>query len=1098
MSKKVPVAHSDNDWWARAVRVLTGVVLPARADLFDSLLGNNDIPLMRLEFSDYDGEPSNAIVEAVNDMSWRTENSGWRINNTDFVIPFYSGKHGPISGAAPGTKVVMKQARITLLGTNGTDDPPAGGVVVGGEFKSGLGKDFEGQSKDTTWSNVGLSHYSYGGGMALVSLINNGKTTGFDWYGLRVNEKDAVDLDSLNRSAEALDRAARFFKNRYDDLRDWEFDLGKEEASWKGMAAGVFRDMVHGMARNYKSYNEQIPLQGNGSKYGNELRKYRQDIHNASYSLYNKWNTWQLLTGNPLRWLHDILLDVSEWIWKNNITKVRYYEDYGYESYDSYHAVKLDGFHGDHPTYGQLEDKETWKKIGEEAIKKWQQSVVDVLGEAGKAAILAIQNSVNDQDLPKKIDTETTSLSQEFAKDQAAKEKADAERERKRIEEENKRKEEENKRKEEEWKKKQEEAERKAEEKEKEWERKQAEAERKAEEKEKEQERKQEQKEKEQEEKQREQEKKQEQKEKEQEEKQREQEAKQEQKEKEAEAKQAEQEAKQAEKEKEQEEKQAEQERKAEEKQAEQEAKQEQKEKEAEAKQAEQERKQEERYKEQEAQQQAATTLARAEREQEKKEQEKKQAEQEAKQAEKEAEQEEKQAEQERKAEEKQAEQEAKQEQKEKEAEAKQAEQEAKQAEKEKEAEARQEEQEQKRIQTESEYEAKQKEQEAKQEQKEKEAEAKQAEQEAKAEAKQAEQEAKQAEQEAKQEQKQKEAEAKQEKLEREQEQRQADAEKRYERQTRELGGGSPGRYESPDLPSDLPDDYGGQSPSLDRTSGTTTLNPDRTVTLEYPDGTSRTIDVPGGDISTVLPDGSTDFDTLRPGDSITNSDGSITTLERDGTLNTEFPDGSSTRIDPEQGLITNRQPDGTTTTTPIESGETLPSNLGSSSNLHSPSSSSSYDGLYGGGYEDDLYDSTPYNSTPSGNGYGADGSSSGGGMPMLPPGTRMNGSMSGGAGSGDTERVRGVYDDPTQPIVRRLGGSRPSGSSYQEEEIVAARGGGMSTAGGMPFAPPMGGGMGGGQPQTQSSDRERAAWLEEDEDVWGTDEGGAPAVIGR
>ncbi|MGY0064653.1 AAWKG family protein [Streptomyces sp. LZ34] len=1069
MSKKVPVAHSDNDWWARAVHVLTGVALPARADLFDSLIGNNDIPLMRLEFSDYDGEPSNAIVEAVDNMSWRTENSGWRINNTDFVIPFYSGKHGPISAASPGTKVVMKQARITLLGTSGADDPPAGGVVVGSEFSSKLGKDFEGQSKDTVWSNVGLSHYSYGGGMALQWLLNNNKTTGFEWYGLRVNEKDAVDLDSFYRSADALDRAARFFKNRYDDLRDWEFDLGKEDASWKGMAAGVFRDMIHGMTRNYKSYSEQIPVEGTGSKYGNELRKYRQDIYNASNGLYTKWNSWQLAMGNPLRWLHDILLDVSEWIWDNNITKVRYYEDYGYEYYDSYHAVKLDGFHGDHPTYGQLEDKATWKKIGEEAIKKWQQSVVDTLGTAGKEAVLAIQNSVNDQDLPKKIDTETTSLSQEFAKDQAAQEKAKAEEEKRKLEEENKKKEEEWERKQKEWEEKQAEAERKAEEKEKEWEKKQEEAERKAEEKEKEQERKQEEKEKEQ------------------EAKQAEQERKQEEKEREAEAKQAEQEAKQEEKEKEQEAKQAEQERKQEEKEREAEAKQAEQEAKQEQKQAEQEQKQEERYKEQEAQQLAATTLARAEREQEKKEQEKKQAEQEAKQEEKEREQEAKQAEQERKAEEKQAEQERKQEEKEKEAEAKQAEQE------------------QKRIQTESEYEDKQAEQEAKQEQKEKEQEQKQAEQERKAEAKQAEQEAKQeqkeqeqeakqAEQEQKQEQKQQEAEAKQAEQERKQEERQAEAEKRYESQTRELGGGNVRRYESPDLPSD----YGDQSPSLDRSGGTTTLNPDRTVTLEYPDGSSRTIDVPGGDVSTVLPDGSTDVDSLRPGDSITNSDGSITTLERDGTLTTEFPDGSSTRIDPEKGLITNHQPDGTTTTTPIESGETLPSNLGGSTNLHSPSSSSSYDGLYGSGNEEELYDTTPYNGDPSGNGYGSGGSGSPGGMPMLPPGTRMNGSISGGAGSGDTERVRGVFDDAGQPIVRRVGTPRPSGSTQDEEEIVAARRGGMSTAGGMPFAPPMGGGMGGGQPQTQSSDRERAGWVEEDEDVWGTDEGGAPAVIGR
>ena len=52
-------------------------------------------------------------VEAVDDMSWRSENSGWRIENTDFVVPFYSGKHGPIGGAEVGTKVVMKKARIT-------------------------------------------------------------------------------------------------------------------------------------------------------------------------------------------------------------------------------------------------------------------------------------------------------------------------------------------------------------------------------------------------------------------------------------------------------------------------------------------------------------------------------------------------------------------------------------------------------------------------------------------------------------------------------------------------------------------------------------------------------------------------------------------------------------------------------------------------------------------------------------------------------------------------------------------------------------------------------------------------------------------------
>lgn len=59
----------------------------------------------------------------------------------------------------------------------------------------------------------------------------------------------------------------------------------------------------------------------------------------------------------------------------------------------------------------------------------------------------------------------------------------------------------------------------------------------------------------------------------------------------------------------------------------------------------------------------------------------------------------------------------------------------------------------------------------------------------------------------------------------------------------------------------------------------------------------------------------------------------------------------------------------------------------------------------------------------------------------------------------------------------------------------------GGPTAGRTPFLPPVGGGGGGasGQPtQTESGERARDSWVPEDDDVWGTDEGGAPAVIGR
>jgi hypothetical protein len=52
---------------------------------------------------------------------------------------------------------------------------------------------------------------------------------------------------------------------------------------------------------------------------------------------------------------------------------------------------------------------------------------------------------------------------------------------------------------------------------------------------------------------------------------------------------------------------------------------------------------------------------------------------------------------------------------------------------------------------------------------------------------------------------------------------------------------------------------------------------------------------------------------------------------------------------------------------------------------------------------------------------------------------------------------------------------------------------------GAVPFSTPMaGGGMGMGGGQGQPQERERTTWLSEDEDVWGTDPGATPSVLGR
>src|SRR4051812_3904864 len=95
-----PPASSANDHWYDAITLLTGYKPPVkRGEIFKTLYGNDDIPLMKVEIDTSGASPTNAEAEAINDMAWRARNSGWRINDTDFVVPFY----GPTDDSAVST-----------------------------------------------------------------------------------------------------------------------------------------------------------------------------------------------------------------------------------------------------------------------------------------------------------------------------------------------------------------------------------------------------------------------------------------------------------------------------------------------------------------------------------------------------------------------------------------------------------------------------------------------------------------------------------------------------------------------------------------------------------------------------------------------------------------------------------------------------------------------------------------------------------------------------------------------------------------------------------------------------------------------------------
>lgn len=327
-------------------------------------------------------------------------------------------------------------------------------------------------------------------------------------------------------------------------------------------------------------------------------------------------------------------------------------------------------------------------------------------------------------------------------------------------------------------------------------------------------------------------------------------------------------------------------------------------------------------------------------------------------------------------------------------------------------------------------------------------------------------------------------------------------------------------------------------------TGGSTQLNGDGTLTTTFPDGSTQTIDPATGQVTTTSPDGTTSLSQLNPGSTITNPDGSTTTLNPDGTLTTKFPDGSTQTLNPDTGKLTTTDPSGHKTTIDID-GTKLPSpsidtsGLNTShlhtsgldtsgldsSGLHTSGLNSGGlggGGLSGGGLNSsggtdtgldsgyDDYDSTPYTGGPLRSGAAADGiglaastgtQSASGGTPLNPYGMggmggggMGGGGMGGGGGQGGTtERTRAVLTDPAGGAARRGRGGRAA-SVDEDEDVVYTR----PTTSSAPY--PVGGPGAAGQNgrSTESGDRAREAWLTEDEDVWGTDEGGSPAVIGR
>ncbi|WP_432108479.1 AAWKG family protein [Streptomyces sp. AA1529] len=1145
MADETLIDKGNDDWWS-AVSLFTGYTPPSVTDALDQLKSHDGIPFMHVTLE----KAGNNDLPEDEETAWQDENFYNEIGKMHFKIPFYTYKDGDLT---------KHHAWIQLIGIQdtkqGIDDGGGKDSFKESDVDSEWGGEDEKGDTESSWDTSQIAQYSYGSGEALRWLLEKPHgTKGFNWNPA-VTDSTFVDPSTFESTALAFDRFRDFVGARKEILEGWEKTFGKtENDKWKGQAAGVWWNLVHLIVRRYERLADDMQDTANrhvglaaarGSKQAAAVRYVGMTLLDEAQNLRDAWESWvgdhrgwdggfsATVSSNPLYHLVDILGEIMYNIWMDNLTKAYESTESNPSGYTSLSAgyspdttsVNIQpGFSSeakdrDGKLYGQLDLQDTWKKIGEEAKTRWWRDLREKLGGPGETAKAnlksAIATAVGDigeirpasgQDLQQSLQSDQADRDRKEAADERAKQEAENERIRKEMEEqraedlaaaEAERERQDKLREEAEAKADKQRAEdlarQKAEQERQDKLREEAEAKadkQRAEDLAR------------------------------QEELRKEQEAKEEELRKEQEAKEKEQEAKQEELRKEQEAKEEELRKEQEAKEKEQEAKQEQRQKEQEQRQEEQQRRQEE-------QQQQQMIQQRIMQEKQRKEQQRQRAEDIRRQEEQEAKQEARQEEQEAKQEAKEREQEAKQEELRKEQEAKEKEQEAKQEQLRKEQEAKEKEQEEKQEQIRQEQEAKQDRQRAedirRQEEQQARQEQQQEEQQARQEELRKEQEAKQEEQQQRQEQEQRRQEERQQQEQRRQEERQdaqrrheeerQDAQRRHQEQRQDeqqrrqeqlqrrqeerqqqlyqdragdILGDQRGDSSYGDVQNYLPDDITGPvngDDSLTNPGGSHShLDPHGRIVTEYPDGSRTTID-PQTQTSTIVdPDGASHSGPLNAGDVVTNPDGSVSHLDSHGQVVTEYPDGSRTTVDPRTGATTQTSPDGTTTSGYLN-GAPGPDVPGS----RSPGDQSDY--------EPELYDPQPGGGQPGAGQPNLGQGGSPGGMPMSPMMGGGMGGMGGGGGQGQggsSERTRNVIDSGGAMSNRRRPAAARAAGRYDERE---AR---VNTSGSSPYFPGSGANGGQGQQQTQSGDRERDSWVDEDEDVWGSDEGGSPAVIGR
>ncbi|CAL9430727.1 AAWKG family protein [Streptomyces sp. enrichment culture] len=429
---------NNNDNWKKAVDLLTGYVLPERKTLFDDLKGNDGIPLIHVRLDKHGGpDYSSGFLSS----------SGWKTHNTDYTIPFYRPSDDSQDVSA-GKYLYRYRAYITFL-ASGQDWPPGGNDIIpdysktSERLKDKGGWNKEGEKLD--WNTNALVRYVYGSRDALSQITMWPYSThGFKNRGYPVNDADYVDLRTFTETAKAFDRVVKFFEDSAVTIGKWDTEnIGEGSDSWDGTSAAIFKALIHKLARNYEGYADQLNGKGGEgtavtidgvtvtSAPARALAEAQGVLLAQAQKLHDTWNAWKA-ESNPQRWLYDMLQNARLTLFDTQYDKTDI-ETISNNSgpYTSWHnyVVSTDGFRNEivieGKSYGKPSEMTTWKAIADEAVRRWEQSVQDWLSTAGAEAIVEIHKAFKTAE--KAFDTSITDKDDRPLSEISAKVEADAE-----------------------------------------------------------------------------------------------------------------------------------------------------------------------------------------------------------------------------------------------------------------------------------------------------------------------------------------------------------------------------------------------------------------------------------------------------------------------------------------------------------------------------------------------------------------------------------------------------------------------------------------------------------------------------------------------